>query len=131
MENSSFIGFFDYADAIAYLLTVHNKDRKEMFDLLNQEGTDLKKILRCVLNQQPVPVRFVTDMSLRDPFYSLLPESSLLQALEVLGRDDGVRRLAVVGGVDSPLLGVLSQSDLVRFLASNVSDWYVPIYMCI
>jgi hypothetical protein len=122
MENSSFIGFFDYADAIAYLLIVLKKDKKEMLDLSSQEGTDLKQLLRCVLNQQPVPVRFVTDMSLRDPFYSLLPESSLLQALEVLGRDDGVRRLAIVGGSDSPLLGVLSQSDLVRFLASNVGD---------
>jgi CBS domain-containing protein len=123
MEGVSFIGFFDYADAIAYLLTILSNKLLEQLSTIEKGNESIKPIIHYILNQQPVPVRYVTDMSMRDPFYSLLPESSLLQALEILGREDGVRRVAITGGSSGiSLLGILSQSDIIRFLASHVRE---------
>jgi hypothetical protein len=86
------------------------------------DENNVKQIVRYILDQQTVPIRFITDLSLRDPYCSLLPESSLLQALETLSFREGVRRVAITEGYDSSLRGILSQSDITKFLASHVGS---------
>lgn len=58
------------------------------------------------------------DLSHKNPFYSVMLESPLSAAIELLSQDNGVHRLNVVDG-DGRVRGILSQSDIVKFLLSK------------
>jgi CBS domain containing-hemolysin-like protein len=81
-EKKMYIGMFDYADLLSYILLV-----------LDPTGANASENTRDVLRQvkraaaeQSVPVRLASDLSQKNPFYSLMAESSLLQALEVFAK---------------------------------------------
>lgn len=59
-------------------------------------------------------------MSHKNPFYSVILESPLSAAIEILSADNGVHRLNVVDG-DGRVRGILSQTDIVKFLISKRS----------
>lgn len=58
------------------------------------------------------------DLSHKNPFYSVMLESPLSAAIEILSADNGVHRLNVVNG-DGRVKGILSQTDIVKFLISK------------
>jgi CBS domain-containing protein len=62
-------------------------------------------------------VRLTTDLSRRNPFYSVLPESPLLAAIDVMRT--GVHRVNVLGGTEGLVTGVLTQTDILRHLVSD------------
>jgi len=62
-------------------------------------------------------VRLTTDLSRKNPFYSVLPESPLLAAIDVMRT--GVHRVNVLGGTDGLVTGVLTQTDILRHLVSD------------
>lgn len=71
------------------------------------------------------PVKFVTDVSGRNPFYCMQPESTLRDAMEYLSA--GVKRLPIIIGGDmscepDQLTGILSQSQVIRYLAKSKLD---------
>jgi CBS domain-containing protein len=73
-------------------------------------------ILGKALRGEPVKVRLTTDLSRKNPFYSVLAESPLSAAIEVMRT--GVYRVNVTGG-EGQVAHVLSQSDILRHLASD------------
>lgn len=58
------------------------------------------------------------DLSHKNPFYSVMLESPLSAAIDILSADNGVHRLNVVDG-DGKVRGILSQTDIVKFLISK------------
>ncbi|RKP23407.1 hypothetical protein SYNPS1DRAFT_24533 [Syncephalis pseudoplumigaleata] len=79
---------FDYADLLTYVLLVLKRAK-----LPQHENT--RQVLRLVHEaaaEQNVPVRLASDLSQKNPFYALLAESSLIQALEIFAK--GAHRCA-------------------------------------
>ena len=60
----------------------------------------------------------ILDLSHKNPFYSVMLESPLSAAIDILSADNGVHRLNVVDG-DGKVCGILSQTDIVKFLISK------------
>ena len=65
---------------------------------------------------EPVKVRLTTDLSRKNPFYAVLPESPLMAAIDVMRT--GIHRVNVVGQ-EGRVICVLSQSDILRHLTSD------------
>lgn len=61
---------------------------------------------------------FLVDLSHKNPFYSVMMESPLSAALDILATDNGVHRINVVDA-NGRVKGILSQTDIVKFLLSK------------
>ncbi|KAL0087962.1 hypothetical protein J3Q64DRAFT_1735416 [Phycomyces blakesleeanus] len=117
VHTPSFVGMFDYADVIAYLLLVLKKmpPPSEQEDV-SPTSLEIKDIIRLSHEGKDVPVKLASDLSQKNPFYSILPEATLLSAVEEFGC--GTHRVSILrpdGGID----GILSQSTVVRYLYDN------------
>ncbi|KAI9248573.1 hypothetical protein BDA99DRAFT_446229 [Phascolomyces articulosus] len=117
-STTDYVGMFDYGDVIAYLLLVlldqvpghHVQQQTE------GESFEITDIIRRAIQGQSVPVRLASDLSQKNPFYSILPESTLLSAIEEFAC--GTHRVCVLdpnGGIQ----GILSQSTVVEYLYNN------------
>jgi len=65
-----------------------------------------------------VPI-VISDLSLRNPFVYVLPEASLLEAVQFFAQ--GIHRIAVMN-LDLSLKGILSQSALVTYIAEHLAE---------
>ncbi|KAI8981686.1 hypothetical protein BDF20DRAFT_420170 [Mycotypha africana] len=131
----SYIGMFDYGDVIAYILLLlentpqppPEKGEEEGFpenltqhhphnhqSQLKQENLtfEIKNIMKYALDGQEVPVKFVSDLSQKNPFYSIMPEATLLSAVEEFAY--GTHRVCVLNPEGS-IKGILSQSTVVKY----------------
>lgn len=60
------------------------------------------------------------DLSHKNPFYSVMLDSSLLDIARIFGQACGIHRVNVVGD-DGRVKGIISKSDIGRFLLSKVN----------
>lgn len=58
------------------------------------------------------------DLSKKNPFYSVMEESPLGVAIDILGSVQGIHRINVMHP-DGSVTGILSQTDIIRFIASK------------
>jgi CBS domain-containing protein len=113
-QTNTYTGMFDYQDLVSYILIVFKKKVwKE-----EEENVEIKEIIRRALHSEPVAVKLVSDLSQRDPFYSVTPETSLLQAMDVFSK--GIHRLCVVDAAGK-VIGVLTQSNVSNYLYSKIN----------
>lgn len=103
---------FDYADLNAYLLLVLGH-----IDPI-QESTEVKENVQKAREGEPVPVKFVTQLGIKDPFVVVSADSTLSVAVEILG--NGVHRIAV-NDPQNPkeIVGIISQRRLIRYIWEN------------
>ncbi|KAL1924921.1 uncharacterized protein VTP21DRAFT_4575 [Calcarisporiella thermophila] len=113
-NSKSYVGMFDYGDVIAYLLLLLH--RQEAPD----QSLEVKELIQHALKSQPVPVKLASDLSRKNPFYSVFPETPLLQVIEEFS--SGTHRVAVMDG-NGDIKGILSQSAVVAYLYKNVSKF--------
>ncbi|KAI9311256.1 hypothetical protein BX666DRAFT_1868425 [Dichotomocladium elegans] len=115
---TEYVGMFDYGDVIAYLLLVllekvpSSSQIKEPVD----ETFEVTDVIRRAVEGQTVPVRLASDLSRKNPFYSILPESTLLSAVEEFAC--GTHRVCVLEPAGE-IKGILSQSTVVEYLYNN------------
>ncbi|RIA95838.1 hypothetical protein C1645_688553 [Glomus cerebriforme] len=121
-KTKSYVGMFDWADVMTYLLIVlKKKDILEQQRKSDEELTsEFNDLLRLAIQCQPIPVRLASDLSNRNPFYSVLPETSLLQVVELFG--SGTHRVAILDA-DGNMKGILTQSKVVNYLYQNVTKF--------
>ena len=133
-----YVGMLDYRDIVDYVLLVFQKktlepiseeESLEIADIVEKAQSGVKvsaqavsgNILIFIINQY-VMLCFVflclLDLSHKNPFYSVMLESPLSSAIEILSSDNGVHRLNVVDG-NGRVKGILSQTDIVNFLISK------------
>ncbi|KAI7858290.1 hypothetical protein BDC45DRAFT_457979 [Circinella umbellata] len=113
---TDYVGMFDYGDVIAYLLLVLLDQVPGHSQRLEGETFEITDIIRLAIQGQAVPVKLASDLSQKNPFYSILPESTLLSAIEEFAC--GTHRVCVLdhsGGIQ----GILSQSTVVEYLYNN------------
>lgn len=117
-ENGHYIGMFDYGDVIAYILLVlHRKPgQKGNNDPIDPESFEIKDIVHRALQGQKVPVGMASDLSRKNPFYSILQEATLLSAVEIFAC--GTHRVSILKP-DGKIEGILSQSTVVKYLFEN------------
>ncbi|OMJ13261.1 Protein SDS23 [Smittium culicis] len=66
----------------------------------------------------------LTDISTVDPFYAILPETTLAQILDIFSSK--IHRVAVMGD-SSKITGILSQSTLIKYLVNSLSDFKIKL----
>ncbi|OBZ85115.1 Protein SDS23, partial [Choanephora cucurbitarum] len=110
-----YIGMFDYGDVIAYILLVlHLKPGQD--DRVDPDAFEIKDIVQRALRGQKVPVGMASDLSRKNPFYSILEEATLLSALEIFAY--GTHRVSMLNP-EGDISGILSQSTVVNYLYEN------------
>ncbi|CAO3642910.1 unnamed protein product [Cunninghamella echinulata] len=111
IQGKSYVGMFDYGDVIAYILLVLKKTSAD-----EAGSMEIKDIVKRAIEGQQVPVSLASDLSQKNPFYSILPEATLLSAVEEFGC--GTHRVCVLKP-DGQVKGILSQSTVVKYLFEN------------
>lgn len=112
-DKKVYVGMFDYGDIVAFLLAVMGKEEVPQYE------TNLRDILQKGLRMGPVPVHMVSDLSLRNPFVYVAPETPLLEAIQFFAQ--GLHRIAVINS-DFSLKGILSQSGVLNYVVEQVGD---------
>lgn len=113
----SYTGMLDYGDIVDFVLLVSR--RRQLEPILEETDSSnvspLQKIVHSALTGEHVSAKAVSDLSRKNPFYSVMEESPLEAALELLSSDSGVHRLNVVNA-DGKVVGIISQTDFLRFV---------------
>lgn len=119
-NNSSYIGMLDYRDIVSFVLVAFHRRQLEKVDELEEPRLNalVKRVVTGSSEGSDVEAKMVSDLSHCNPFYSVLEASPLSAAIDILGKN-GVHRVNVIGG-DGKVKGVLSQTDIVRYLIKSV-----------
>ncbi|KAJ3294165.1 cell separation during budding [Borealophlyctis nickersoniae] len=111
-ETNTYVGMFDYRDAVAYVLLGLGKEPPRADD----SSIEVQELLRRARSSEPIPAKLAADLSHKDPFYSVMEETPLSQLAEIFGQ--GIHRVAVLDGND--LKGIISQSTVIQYLYANI-----------
>lgn len=110
---------FDYTDLNSYLLLVLGKlaisDQIYSNSTLKKEEV-LNYISKAKTGEQ-VPVKFVIQLTAKNPFYKLPEYETLSTVVEILG--SGVHRIAIVNESSTKITGILSQRRLIKYFWDN------------
>ena len=106
------IGTFGYNDLNAYLLTVIGVARAD-----EDHIQDFREIAKKAKEGVAIPVRDVINLAEKEPLTLLPHTANLLKAVETFGT--GIHRIIVVREGTQEVMGILTQTKLVRFLWEN------------
>ena len=111
-DDKSAIGTFDFKDLNQYLLFATGglhpaPDQLPFF----------QELARKAQRGQKIPLRDAKNLGAKEPFVTLAHTANLTKAVELFG--GGVHRLVIVKEGTNDVVGVLSQSRLVKFLWEN------------
>jgi len=109
-ERPGIYGFVDVLDLMACILEVASESK----DITRERVENLKWQGKCLTWKQSGTL---INLSQSNPLETVCPQSSLLEVVEIFAKE--IHRVAVVE--DRKVVGVLSQIDIVRFLARRGS----------
>lgn len=112
---------FDYTDLNAYLLlilgrlqiTEQNFDKNAYY----KNPEEIQHLISKAKRGEQVPVKFVTQLVPKNPFYKLSEQEHLSSVVEILGT--GVHRIAIVDPDFTRITGILSQRRLIKYFWDN------------
>lgn len=105
---------FDYADLNAYLLLVLGRIEPNDYSTSKK----VQHYVELARSGKPVPVQFVAQLGVTDPFVVVPSNTFLSSAAEILG--NGVHRIAISDSKDpNVIVGILSQRRMVRYIWEN------------
>ncbi|KAH3683212.1 hypothetical protein WICPIJ_005825 [Wickerhamomyces pijperi] len=112
---------FDYTDLNAYLLLVLGRLQitEEDFEKNNyyKNPQEVQALIAKAKKGEQVPVKFVTQLVPKNPFYKLSEQENLSSVVEILGT--GVHRIAIVDQDFTRITGILSQRRLIKYFWDN------------
>ncbi|OZJ03288.1 hypothetical protein BZG36_03753 [Bifiguratus adelaidae] len=110
VENSGskreYVGMFDYGDVIAYLLLVL-KRLKQKSETVSGEDPQVLELMRRVGGGESIPVKLVSDLSHKNPFYSKPYDTPLLEIVRMMS---GPAHRVAMMRPNGEIAGILSQS---------------------
>eukprot|EP00049_Salpingoeca_infusionum_P012995 m.241569 g.241569 ORF g.241569 m.241569 type:complete len:367 (+) comp15327_c0_seq5:116-1216(+) len=115
---SRYIGVFDMADMLVYVLSTLHRTSETDEVLPDELTTNLIDILAWVNRLVPDSATDVTNLSKRNPFVTINADATLLDAMVQFGQK-GVKRLAVVDSVSGKVTKYITQSGLGRVLQEH------------
>lgn len=107
----------DFRDIVDYVLTVFHKKRME--PITEDEAIGISDIVHRATAGEAIPTEAIVDLSRKNPFYSVMAHSSLQAVIEIFSSNLGIHRINVMDE-NGRVQGLLSKTDIVRFLLSNV-----------
>eukprot|EP00030_Apusomonadida_sp_AF-17_P002301 a339228_1064.p1 GENE.a339228_1064~~a339228_1064.p1 ORF type:complete len:334 (-),score=158.61 a339228_1064:61-1032(-) len=108
-RTSKYTGFLDIRDLVSFIVHYGRHVTEGNFVVADVCAAGSGSVLDNVT---------VTYLSRRNPFKSAKHDACVLDAIRILG--GSVKRLAVVDG-DGKVVNIISQSDLIQFLAKNAA----------
>ncbi|TPX55800.1 hypothetical protein PhCBS80983_g05009 [Powellomyces hirtus] len=114
-DRNVFVGMFDYRDVVTYVLVGLSKD----IPLDESASMEFKELVRLARSREPVPVKLAADISHKNPFYSVLEQTHLLQVAELFSST--IHRVAVMDS--NGLKGIISQSTVIQYLYKNIEKF--------
>lgn len=125
-EGGEYVGMLDYRDIVDYVLTVFHKKRTQ--PIAEDEMIGISEIVQRATAGESIPAEVIVDLSRKNPFYSVMLHSSLEAAISVFSKNYGIHRINVVNE-QGRVCGLLSKTDIVRFLLSKVpQSWAVALH---
>ncbi|KAJ2378271.1 cell separation during budding [Coemansia sp. RSA 2607] len=112
-RTQTYVGMFDLHDLAAYLLTT----RPSTASGNRRDSTGSPLMRRAVRAGEPVGR--LADVSQANPFYSVLPETTVAQVAAVFAQ--GAHRVAVMQN-DRRIRGILSQTRVVRYFFEHCAS---------
>jgi len=122
-DKKNVLGFVDVLDIMAFLVSVCTRTLTHLVagESRKLNTDDLRMVRRRQKDFKLEQVGDLVDYSKRNPFKTLDEGKTVKDAIELFSQ--GIHRIAVTSAsAESPIIGVLSQSDLIYFLASNKSE---------
>ncbi|ORX43786.1 CBS-domain-containing protein [Piromyces finnis] len=122
-KTGKIVGMLDYRDLVAFILLVFSKDKDSQSHKIfldYDRGAKIKYIVEngSKLSQEDennkLSIHLLADLSTKNPTNTLLYTSPVSKAVEIFS--NGIRRLLLVKE-DGSLFGILSQSNVVKYLA--------------
>ena len=112
-KSNSIVGTFDYKDLNAYLLLVVGLAQPDKAHI-----DTFTELMGKAREGTTIPLKDIRDIgSKSEPIVKLSHDATLSQAVEIFG--GGVHRVVVVQEKTEKVVGILSQSRLVKFLWEN------------
>lgn len=118
---NEYVGMLDFRDIVEFILILfHRSECKDTKIASFLERPTLQGLIEQYCGEEDVLVSDVVDLSRKNPFYSVMSQSSLIQLVQVFSSNVGIHRVNVVdactSSVASKVVGVVSKTDLVRFI---------------
>ncbi|KAL1968920.1 hypothetical protein VTN77DRAFT_1281 [Rasamsonia byssochlamydoides] len=111
-EHTSAVGTFDYTDLNSYLLLAVG-----LVQPAEDQLTSFRELARKAREGSKIPLKDVKDLGPKEPLTTLPVSANLTTAVETFG--SGVHRIVVVKDDSTEVVGIVSQSRLVKFLWEN------------
>ncbi len=115
----SYVGMLDYRDIVDYVLVVF---RKKTIEPILEDAAMTVNIVDIVERASVGDAVFadaIADLSRKNPFYSVMSHASLVAAIAIFAANVGIHRINVVSDAGR-VIGLLSKTDVVRFLRNNM-----------
>ncbi|KAH8697131.1 CBS domain protein [Talaromyces proteolyticus] len=112
VDDKSAVGTFGYSDLNAYLLLVVGLAKPTESQL-----TSFQDVAQKAQEGSKIPLKDIRDLVPKEPLTTLPASANLMTAVETFG--GGVHRIVVLKEDSNEVIGVVSQSRLVKFLWEN------------
>eukprot|EP01134_Creolimax_fragrantissima_P002904 CFRG2904T1 len=112
-KSNNYIGMFDVADMMAFLLNIF-EDKTKVTQL-----KDLKALISEGIQSMPVPVKWVSDLSLRNPLRTVYATDHIDAAVAIFST--GVHRVCVLND-SGVIIGILTQTAVANWLEKYATD---------
>ncbi|KAJ2755855.1 mannosyltransferase [Coemansia pectinata] len=130
-ETQTYVGMFDLHDLATYIL-LKRSDHGAAESDSDSSAVQLQAAAArsstsglardAVMMGKRDSVSLLSDMSHMNPFYSVLPETTLAQVVAVFAR--GTHRVAVMDG--NQIRGILSQTRVIRYFFEHCAESITP-----
>ncbi|PIA14118.1 CBS-domain-containing protein, partial [Coemansia reversa NRRL 1564] len=123
-RSHSYVGMFDLHDLAAYILAKRETrgDRTRSSSIGSDSGNSsplVRKVTGGGRNIGGDMVSKISDLSHMNPFYSVVPETTVAQATQVFAK--GAHRVAVMQD-ERTIRGILSQARVVRYFFERAAS---------
>ncbi|KAJ2013461.1 cell separation during budding [Coemansia sp. S680] len=121
-ETQTYVGMFDLHDLATYILLKRSDQDNDSSAVQIQAAaarSSASGLARdAIMMGKRDSVSLLSDMSHMNPFYSVLPETTLAQVVAVFAR--GTHRVAVMDG--NKIRGILSQTRVIRYFFEHCTE---------
>jgi hypothetical protein len=126
-QDTSAVGTFDYSDLNAYLMLVVGLAQPH-----EEQAISFRELAQKAREGSKIPLKDVKDLGVKKPLTMLPVSTSLMTAVETFG--SGVHRVMVIKDHSTEVVGIVSQSRLIKFLWENgrslpVIDQLYPLHL--
>jgi len=117
------LGFVDVLDLLTFLVKVSTKTltTTSYGESRSLTTDDMRLIMKRNKDFKVSAVRDLIDLSRRNPFHRVRQDTSVRDIIRLFSQ--GIHRVAVMDVADERLIGVLSQSDVMKFVLSNMDKF--------